>query len=157
MVQENDLDIGDEVYVVDSNQPSLPFTFGRAGEVIDLDDGAGPLAITLVTIQFNDDIQTYNNGDLYIPSGCLPTDAFKTGRSEVCVSESIPIDIYLPSLFADALIPFAEAPRARVLAVNKSRNSIMIRFLELTAGLLSQGRPVVYSVDDISSLILRKF
>ena len=155
-LQENGpFGIGDEVYVVDSHQPSQLFTLGRVGEVIDINNGAGPLAITMLKVQFdNSDIQTYNNGDLndlYVSEGCLPADAFRTGKSEVCVSENIPINIHLISDSGDVHISLSGYPQARILAINKSNKSIMVRFLEFTtADLLSGGRPVVYSVDDIT-------
>ena len=154
---------GDQVYVVDdNNQLSIPFTFGRSGEVIGLgevfdskNNASGPLFISSVLVQFDDNSEQIYNGsnvsDIYVSEGCLPTDPMKTARSEVCVSEEeVFIDIHLPSLFGDPLITFSGNPKARVLAVNRSTNSIMVEFLTSEASILSQGRPVVYSVNDLT-------
>ena len=142
MLQENDLfDIGDQVYAVSDRQSFLSFTFGRVGKIIDLNE------VNMLTVHFEDgDTQTYSRDDLYVSEGCLSTDVMRTSRSRVCVSNEVSIDIDLSS--GDPLIAFTRY-RARVLAINESQNSIVVEFLPSTAAMLSQSRPVVYSVDEI--------
>ncbi len=148
--EDSPFDIGNQVYAIDDSPSLLPFTFGRVGEVIGLnDEEVEEETITTVTVDFNidnddtqiDDIQIYDSDDLYIPEGCLFT---ITGR-HVCVSEHASININLSSLYGDIHISFVGPVSSRVLAINKSKRSIMVQFT--TPNRLNGNRPVVYSVD----------
>ena len=91
--EDNLFDIGNQVYAISDRQLSFPFTFGRVGEIIDLNE------VNMLTVQFEDgDTQTYRRDDLYVSEGCL-----RTFRGRVCVRGEALIDIYLPSLFSDSL------------------------------------------------------
>ena len=167
--QEDSLfNIGDRVYVIDSDNPSpLPFIFGKAGEIVGVSVGesisdADPMTtiiaqFTNLTARFNDDThryeiyeeiyeEIYDSTDLYISKGCVNTIG---GR--VCVSTQVAIDIHLPSFMGDHLIHFGGAPSAKVLAVNESKRSIMVGFIEPVVNLyVGQNTPIVYSLDDVA-------
>ena len=138
--------IGDEVYTVNDSPSGLPFTFGQASRVVDLDTASG-----LVTVQFdNDDIETHDSSEIYVSEGCLASGMQNFGR-EICVSQNVFINIDLRTLTGDALIPFMGPPEGVILGINKNTSRIMIQFVESTARLLSLSRPVVYSVNDVTT------
>ena len=145
--ESDQLRIGDEVYTVDDRQSNkLPFTFGQVGRVVDLDTASG-----LVTVQSNanGDVETYNSNEIYVSEGCLASGIQNLGR-EICVSHNVHIDINLHTLTGGD-IPFTGPPKGIVLGVNENTNSMMIRFVDSMASLLTSfKRPFIYSVDDIA-------
>ena len=137
--------IGDQFYViVDDNNSPTPFTFGRQGRATGFIEPIDrQFTNPSVFIQFNDgNIQLYYISDVYIPRGCLPIEVIETTRSEVCVSEDVLVDTNYP-------LPGSKV-KARVLAINRS--SVMVEFITIEARALSQNKPVVFSINDITKI-----
>ena len=129
-LQENTNEVA---YIIAGSLTPLPFIFGQRHTVSRLDED----------LFLTDHHLIYLEDHLYKTEGCL--ESHLLDMNEVCVSQEIFLDSSPEAnlRLADPLLAFTGNYKVRVLGINESTNTLMVRFIDSEWLILTAGRPFV--------------